>query len=80
MNHPSGASDFISEACYLLKPGGTMHYYDFIGGEDPEGDISEKLSQLVKTCSRTVDEISLVRRVRDSAPYEYHIVVDAIIL
>lgn len=80
MNHPSGASDFIFEACHLLKPGGTMHYYDFIGGEDPEGDISEKLKQLVSTAGRMIDTIPLIRRVRDSAPYEYHIVVDAVIL
>jgi len=80
MNHPSGSSDFISEACYLLKPGGTMHYYDFIGGDSPEGDISEKLGQLVEKSSRKIDEITLIRRVRDSAPYEYHMVVDAIIL
>ncbi|MDF1537791.1 MAG: class I SAM-dependent methyltransferase family protein [Candidatus Thorarchaeota archaeon] len=80
MNHPSGSSDFISEACRLLKRGGIMHYYDFIGGEDPEGAISVKIKQLVSKEGRRIDEISLIRRVRDSAPYEYHIVVDAIIL
>ncbi len=79
MNHPSGSSDFVPEACYLLRLGGTMHYYDFIGGEDPEEDVSQKLRHLVGKTGRMIDEITLIRRVRDSAPYEYHIVVDAII-
>lgn len=79
LNHPSGAWEFIPEACHLLKPGGMMHYYDFMGGDDPEGSISEKLAQLVKESNRRIEKISLIRRVRDSAPYEYHMVVDAII-
>ena len=36
MNHPSGAFDFINEACHILRSGGIMHYYDFMGGENPE--------------------------------------------
>ena len=79
MNHPSGASDFIPEACQLLKKGGIMHYYDFIGGKDPESDLSTKLINLVEAAGRRVHDISLIRRVRDSAPYEYHMVIDAII-
>ena len=79
MNHPSGASDFVSEACYLLKSGGTMHYYDFIGGKDPEQELSKKLCELVEETGRKVKEIVLIRRVRDSAPYEYHMVIDAVI-
>ncbi|MFX1580593.1 MAG: class I SAM-dependent methyltransferase family protein, partial [Promethearchaeota archaeon] len=57
MNHPSGASDFISEACQLLKSGGTMHYYDFMGGEDPEGSLSTKLVKLIETSDRMVKEV-----------------------
>ncbi|MFW9955077.1 MAG: class I SAM-dependent methyltransferase family protein [Candidatus Thorarchaeota archaeon] len=79
MNHPSGACDFIHTACHLLRKDGTMHYYDFMGGEDPEQSLSGKLSLLVKEAGRTVSEILLIRRVRDSAPYEYHMVIDAII-
>ncbi len=79
MNHPSGASDFVSEACYLLKSEGKMHFYDFIGGKDPEEDLSKKLCRLVEDAGRKVNEIVLIRRVRDSAPYEYHMVIDAVI-
>ncbi|MHA1907049.1 MAG: class I SAM-dependent methyltransferase, partial [Candidatus Thorarchaeota archaeon] len=79
MNHPSGASDFISEACNLLKSRGIMHYYDFTGGQNPEGDLTSKLTNLVEAAGHSIQEISLTRRVRDSAPYEYHMVIDAII-
>lgn len=80
MNHPSGASDFIVDACRVLKPGGTMHYYDFMGGESPENTLKEKVTKLVNQAGRKIGGFSLVRRVRDSAPYEYQMVADVTIL
>jgi tRNA (guanine37-N1)-methyltransferase len=79
MNHPSGAFDFVAAACGILKSGGTLHYYDFIGGEEPEDAIEKKAKKLVKDSGRIVQKIGLVRRVRDSAPYEYQMVIDLII-
>ncbi len=79
MNHPSGASDFVGEACSILKPGGTMHYYDFIGGETPEDTLKEKIVGLIEKEGRSVKKIEIVRRVRDSAPYEFQMVADVII-
>jgi tRNA (guanine37-N1)-methyltransferase len=79
MNHPSGAFDFIPDACRILKPGSTLHYYDFVGNENPEGTLADKLTHLVETAGHSVTRIDLVRKVRDSAPYEYQMVVDAII-
>ncbi|MGY5860380.1 MAG: class I SAM-dependent methyltransferase family protein [Candidatus Thorarchaeota archaeon] len=79
MNHPSGASDFVGEACSILKPGGTMHYYDFIGGDTPEETLKEKVTKLVENEGRKVKSIDLVRRVRDSAPYEFQMVADVVI-
>jgi len=79
MNHPSGASDFVGDACTILKIGGTMHYYDFIGGDTPEDTLKEKVVGLVEKEGRSVKKIELVRRVRDSAPYEFQMVADVII-
>ncbi len=79
MNHPSGAFNFIGEACHMLRIGGIMHYYDFIGGDDPEEALLSKVEQLIDVSGRTLDEARLMRRVRDSAPYEYHMVLDAVI-
>ncbi|MFW9810349.1 MAG: class I SAM-dependent methyltransferase family protein [Candidatus Thorarchaeota archaeon] len=79
MNHPSGAFDFVSDACHILKPNGVIHYYDFIGGENPEAEIKDKIIKLVEKSGRSVRDVSLIRRVRDSAPYEYQMVTDLII-
>ncbi|MFW9805240.1 MAG: class I SAM-dependent methyltransferase family protein [Candidatus Thorarchaeota archaeon] len=79
MNHPSGAFDFISDACRILKPHGILHYYDFIGSDDPEKIITDKLTKLVEATGHSIESVELVRRVRDSAPYEFQMVVDAVI-
>ena len=79
MNHPSGAFDFISDACRILKPHGILHYYDFIGGDDPEKTITDKLTKLVEDAGHSIELVNFIRRVRDSAPYEFQMVVDAVI-
>ena len=79
MNHPSGAFDFVSDACRILKSQGVLHYYDFVGGDNPEDTITKKLTQLVEDSGRSIEIVKLVRRVRDSAPYEFQMVVDAVI-
>ena len=79
MNHPSGAFDFIGDACRILKPGSTMHYYDFVGNENPEEMLTDKLAHLVEDTGHSITRIDLVRKVRGSAPHEYQMVIDAII-
>jgi tRNA G37 N-methylase Trm5 len=79
MNHPAGAFEFVVDACKALKPEGIMHYYEFMGGEDPEGSLTEKITNLVKESSREVARIETIRRVRDSAPHEYQMVADVVI-
>ncbi|MHA1771408.1 MAG: class I SAM-dependent methyltransferase [Candidatus Thorarchaeota archaeon] len=78
MNHPSGAADFVLDACYAVKSGGVIHYYDFIGGKNPEQAIREKIEQLVSKSGRVIQSIPAIRRVRDSAPYEYQMVIDVV--
>jgi tRNA (guanine37-N1)-methyltransferase len=79
MNHPSGAEAFVSDACKVLRAGGVIHYYDFIGGDNPEGDLRRTITELIERADRRVRGISLLRRVRDSAPYEYQMVADVVI-
>jgi tRNA (guanine37-N1)-methyltransferase len=76
MNHPSGSYEFITEACHALAPGGILHFYEFAGGEDPEREFRARISNLIESTDRRIDTISRVRRVRDSAPYEYQMVAD----
>lgn len=79
MNHPSGAEAFVDVACSVLKKRGVMHYYDFVGGSNPEKEIKMRITNLVGRANREVHEITFIRRVRDSAPYEYQMVADVII-
>lgn len=79
MNHPKGASEFVGDACSMLKSGGVLHYYDFVSGESPEKSIKERIKCMVENEGRLVRSIDSVRRVRDSAPHEYQMVVDVII-
>ena len=80
MNHPSGAFDFVSDACRILKPQGILHYYDFVGGDNPEDTVTNRLKVLVEDAGHSVVRVNFVRRVRDSAPYEFQIVIDATIV
>jgi tRNA (guanine37-N1)-methyltransferase len=80
MNHPSGAQEFVAIGCSVLQEGGMLHYYDFLGGTNPERDIRDRITGLVEAAGRSVQEISLVRRIRDSAPYEYQMVADVRVL
>ncbi|MFQ5833557.1 MAG: class I SAM-dependent methyltransferase family protein [Candidatus Thorarchaeota archaeon] len=79
MNHPAGAFEFVKDACRALRVGGIMHYYDFAGGDDPESSFQKKIEGLVSETGRGVETVQLVRRVRDSAPYEYQMVADLVI-
>ncbi|MFX0107141.1 MAG: class I SAM-dependent methyltransferase family protein [Candidatus Hodarchaeota archaeon] len=79
MNHPSGAFEFVKDACHALKDGGVMHYYDFMSGDDPEGSLEKKITELVEAGGRSIERIDLIRRVRDSAPREYQMVADVVI-
>jgi tRNA (guanine37-N1)-methyltransferase len=79
MNHPSGAAKFVADACTAIREGGTLHYYDFMGGDNPESLIESKIRQLVEKAGRQVGQVEEVRRVRDSAPYEYQLVTDVIV-
>jgi tRNA (guanine37-N1)-methyltransferase len=79
MNHPSGAEEFVFVACKALKPHGVMHYYDFIGGQDPDETVRSKIDTLVREAGFEIEEIVLTRKVRDSAPYEWQMAADVVI-
>ncbi len=79
MNHPSGSSEFMPEACLAVRSGGVIHYYDFVAGPSPEEVLQGKVTDLVTRTGRSIQRIGTIRRVRDSAPYEYQMVIDIII-
>ncbi len=79
MNHPTGAADFVHDACRVLREGGVMHYYDFAAEPDPEERVLGRLRERVGQCRRRTETLA-TRRVRNSAPHEYQVAVDIRIL
>lgn len=79
MNHPSNSFQFMRQACQAVKKGGIVHYYEFVGVQNPEQQLVERVAGLIKSNGREVLEIGQVKRVRESAPHEYQMVADLII-
>ncbi|NHJ86247.1 MAG: class I SAM-dependent methyltransferase family protein [Asgard group archaeon] len=80
MNLPGYAIEFIDVACKVLKSsGGIIHFFEFVGGDDPEQTIIDDLSREVERFGRKIEKILEVRKVRMSAPRQWQMVVDALI-
>jgi tRNA (guanine37-N1)-methyltransferase len=81
MNLPEKAIKFVDAACKALKPsGGTVHYYAFIRRPDSLEDAQQRFSEAVEKAGRKVDAFLFAKTVRETAPYEWQIVLDAKIL
>ncbi len=81
MNFPSLAYEFIDVACSALKEsGGIIHYYQFGRGEAACNSVVELLTERLKNSGVTSISILNVRRVRSTAPREWQVAVDALIV
>jgi len=78
MNLPEKAIEYVDAACKAIKPeGGIIHFYEFMSAPDPLETAKIRLIEAVKQANRSVKKVLLVRRVRETAPYEWQVVVDA---
>ena len=81
MNLPEKASEFIDAACKAVKPsGGIIHYYEFIRLPDTLEDAQQRFSEAVEKTGRKVEAFLFAKTIRETAPYESQIVLDAKIL
>jgi tRNA (guanine37-N1)-methyltransferase len=81
MNLPEKAIEFVDAACKALKPsGGTVNYYVFIRRPDRLEDAQQRFSEAVEKAGRKVDVYLSAKPVRETAPYEWQIVLDAKII
>ena len=81
MNLPEKAIEFVDDACKAVKPsGGTIHYYAFIRLPDSLEIAQQRFSQAVEKAGRKVDAFLSAKIIRETAPYESQIVLDAKIL
>jgi len=78
MNLPEKAIEYIDAACEAIKPkGGIIHYYAFTNVQEALETSKVRLIEAVKQTNRSVKRVLLTRRVRETAPYEWQVVVDA---
>ena len=81
MNLPEKAMEFVDAACRAVKPsGGTVHYYAFIRLPDSLENAQKRFSEAVEKADRKVDAFLSAKTIRETAPYESQIVLDAKIL
>jgi tRNA (guanine37-N1)-methyltransferase len=78
MNLPEKALEFVGTACRAIKPtGGIAHYYAFIRLPDSLENAQQRFSEAVEKAGRKVDAFLFAKTVRETAPYEWQIVLDA---
>jgi tRNA (guanine37-N1)-methyltransferase len=78
MNLPETAIDFIDAACNAIKPeGGIIHFYAFIRSPDSKENLQQRFSGAIKKNGRKVVSFLYVKSIRETAPFESQIVLDA---
>lgn len=81
MNLPGYAIDFVDVASKTLKKeGGIIHFFEFVGGENPEKTIVEDVSRELEKNGRKIDSVLEVRKVRMSAPRQWQMVADVVVI
>jgi tRNA (guanine37-N1)-methyltransferase len=81
MNLPERAIEFVDTACRAAKPaGGTVHFYGFIRLPDSLENMKLRFSEAVEKAGRKVDRFFFAKTIRETAPYEWQVILDAKIL
>jgi tRNA (guanine37-N1)-methyltransferase len=81
MNLPEKAIEFVDDACRATKStGGTVHFYGFIRLPDSLENMKLRFSEAVEKAGRKVDKFLFAKTIRETAPYEWQVVLDAKIL
>lgn len=78
MNLPETAIDFVDAACQAIKPeGGVIHFYAFIRSPDTTENLKQCFSEAVEKNGRKVESFLYAKSIRETAPFESQIVLDA---
>ena len=81
MNLPETAIDFADAACKVIKKeGGIAHFYGFIRSSYSINNLKERFTELVEKNGRKVVKIIYAKGIRETAPFESQVVLDAKIL
>ncbi len=78
MNLPETAIDFVDAACNAIKPSsGVVHFYGFVRSPDSVGSLKQRFTEAVEKNGRKVETFLYSRSIRETAPFESQIVLDA---
>jgi len=78
MNLPETAIDFVDAACNAIKPqGGVAHFYGFVRSPDTIEDLKQRFLRLVEKNGRKVEAFLYAKSIRETAPFESQVVLDA---
>ncbi len=78
MNLPETAIDFVDATCNAIKPqGGIAHFYGFVRSPDSIENLKQRFSEAVEKNGRKVEAFLCARSIRETAPFESQIVLDA---
>jgi tRNA (guanine37-N1)-methyltransferase len=81
MNLPETAIDFADAVCKVIKKdGGVVHFYSFIRSPASISDLKDRFTELVEKNGRKVGKILYAKNIRETAPFESQVVLDAKIL
>jgi tRNA (guanine37-N1)-methyltransferase len=78
MNLPETAIDFVDAACKAIKTqGGVAHFYGFVRSPDTIENLKHHFSELVEKNGRKVEVFLYSKSIRETAPFESQVVLDA---
>jgi tRNA (guanine37-N1)-methyltransferase len=78
MNLPETSIDFVDAACNAIKPhGGVAHFYGFVRSPDTIEDFKQRFLRLVEKDGRKVEAFLYAKSIRETAPFESQVVLDA---
>jgi len=78
MNLPETAIDFVDAACNTIKlQSGVAHFYGFVRSPDTLEELEQRFTGLVEKHGRKVEAFLYVKSIRETAPFESQVVLDA---
>jgi tRNA (guanine37-N1)-methyltransferase len=78
MNLPESAAEFVAVACEAVKhAGGVVHFYSFVRAPDTIEALEKRFTEAVEKIGRKVEQFLVAKAVRETAPYQWQVVLDA---
>ncbi len=81
MNLPESAIEFVDVGCEAIRSeGGVVHFYDFVRHPDSMEAAKCRFTAEVEKAGKRVKCFQTTRAVRETAPYEQQVVLDAVVI